>query len=161
GVDYRIPEDALQTQTAADTAEQLAEKIRERYAEIEAAVGAETMREIERQVLLGVIDMSWRENLYAMDGLRDATRFRGYAQKDPLQEYKKEGFALFGATLERIALETVQRLLHIEPDFLARQQEAMEQARAMEARMRAQMQFSAPGGPESSATAAPRFSAPQ
>jgi preprotein translocase subunit SecA len=165
GVDYRIPEEGRQGQTAADTAEQIAELIKARYAEIEAAVGSETMRDVERQVLLGVIDMAWREHLHAMDGLRDATRFRGYAQKDPLQEYKKEGFALFGAALERIALETIQRLLHIDPDFLARQQEAMRQARLAEARMRANLQFSAPGEPggglQTSATAAPSFSAPQ
>jgi preprotein translocase subunit SecA len=98
-------------------------------------------------VLLGVIDHAWREHLYAMDHLRDATRFRGYAQKDPLQEYKKEGFALFGSTLERIAQEVVQRLLHIDPDFLLRQQEALRRAREMELRMRQAMQFSAPGEP--------------
>jgi preprotein translocase subunit SecA len=105
------------------------------------------MREIERQVLLGVIDHAWREHLHAMDHLRDATRFRGYAQKDPLQEYKKEGFVLFGATLEKVALETAQRILHIDPDFLLRQQEAMRRAREMEIRMRQAMQFSAPGEP--------------
>ena len=79
-----------------------------------------------------------------MDHLRDATRFRGYAQKDPLQEYKKEGFAMFATTLERIAMDVTQRILHIDPDFLKRQQEAMVQAREQEqARMR-QMQFSSP-----------------
>jgi preprotein translocase subunit SecA len=168
GVDYRIAPENLQTQSVAETAEQVAEALKARYAEIEGAVGAETMRDIERQVLLGVIDLVWREHLYAMDGLRDATRFRGYAQKDPLQEYKKEGFALFGAALERIALETIQRLLHIDPDFLARQAEAMRQARELENRRRAQMQFSAPGEPGSgpqtssvSSTAVPSFSSPQ
>jgi preprotein translocase subunit SecA len=167
-IDYSIPAESLQTQNAADTAEQIAEAIKARYAEIEAAIGSEAMRDIERQVLLGVIDMAWREHLYAMDGLRDATRFRGYAQKDPLQEYKKEGFSLFGAALERIALETIQRLLHIDPDFLARQQQAMQQAREQDARMRAQLQFSAPGEPGGgvqsggmSATPAPQFSSPQ
>jgi preprotein translocase subunit SecA len=79
-----------------------------------------------------------------MDHLRDATRFRGYAQKDPLQEYKKEGFEMFETTLERIAMEVIQRILHIDPDFLKRQQEAMIRARELEiARMR-QMEFSAP-----------------
>jgi preprotein translocase subunit SecA len=168
GIDYQIPPEGLQGQTAAETAEQISERIKERYAQIEAGVGPEILRDIERQVLLGVIDHSWREHLYAMDGLRDATRFRGYAQKDPLQEYKKEGFAMFGGTLERIALETVQRLLHIDPEFLARQQEAMRQAQEQEARRRRQMQFIAPGEPGEapqtsgpSATAVPQFSAPQ
>jgi len=171
-IDYTIPQESLQTLGAEEIAEQIAEAIKARYAEIETALGSETMRDIERQVLLGVIDLAWREHLYAMDGLRDATRFRGYAQKDPLQEYKKEGFALFGAALERIAAETVQRLLHIDPDFLVRQQQAMIQAREQEARLRAQLQFSAPGEPGGgvgqgapqggmSSTPIPQFSAPQ
>jgi preprotein translocase subunit SecA len=163
GVEFRI--ENLQ-QGAAETAEQLAELIKARYARIEAAIGSETMRDIERQVLLGVIDQSWREHLYAMDGLRDATRYRGYAQKDPLQEYKKEGFVMFGNTLERIALETVTRLLHIDPEYLARQREAFRQAQEQEERRRRQMQFTAPGepgqGPQSmQATQGPVFSAPQ
>jgi len=171
-IDFSIPEESRQLLTAADIAEQISAAVKARYAEIEVAIGTETMRDIERQVLLGVIDMAWREHLYAMDGLRDATRFRGYAQKDPLQEYKKEGFALFGAALERIALETIQRLLHIDPDFLVRQQQAMIQAREQEARMRAQLQFSAPGEPGGgvqqigaqggmSSTPIPQFSSPQ
>jgi len=86
---------------------------------------------------------------------------------------------MFEGTLERIALETVQRLLHIDPEFLARQQEAMRQAQEQEARRRRQMQFSAPGEPGEapqitvgngapapqgfslSATQAPVFSSPQ
>ena len=146
-IDYRIPDEMLHHQTADETVEQLTTKVQEKYAEIETAVGSEDMREIERQVLLGVIDHSWREHLYAMDGLRDSTRYRGYAQKDPLQEYKKEGFAMFGAMMERAAGEVTQRILHIDPDFLARQQEAARRAREAELRMRQSMQFSAPGEP--------------
>jgi preprotein translocase subunit SecA len=88
-----------------------------------------------------------------MDHLRDATRFRGYAQKDPLQEYKKEGFALFGTTLERIAMEVTQRILHIDPDFLKRQQEAMLRAREMEIQRMRQMQLSMPSEPGGSPAA--------
>jgi preprotein translocase subunit SecA len=143
-VDYAIVDDVLHYQTAEQTVEQVIAKCKEKYASIEAGLGSEQLREIERQVLLGVIDQLWREHLYGMDSLRDATRFRGYAQKDPLQEYKKEGFAMFAATLERIAMDVAQRILHIDPDFLKRQQEAMIRAREMEmARMR-QMQFSSP-----------------
>jgi len=143
-IDYAIVDDVLHYQTAEQTVEQVIAKCKEKYAAIEAGLGSEQLREIERQVLLGVIDHLWREHLYAMDHLRDATRFRGYAQKDPLQEYKKEGFAMFATTLERIAMDVTQRILHIDPDFLKRQQEAMVHAREQEqARMR-QMQFSSP-----------------
>ncbi len=146
-LDYRISEDAIHHQTTDETMDELAGRLREKYAAIEQSIGSESMRAIERQVLLGVIDHAWREHLYAMDHLRDATRFRGYAQKDPLQEYKQEGFALFGATLERVALDTAQRIMHIDPNFLQRQQEAQRRAREVEQRMRQAMQFSAPGEP--------------
>ena len=146
-IDYAIAADVLHYQTADDTVDQVIELAKKKYAEIEGAVGSDTLREIERQVLLGVIDHLWREHLYAMDHLRDATRFRGYAQKDPLQEYKKEGFAMFATTLERIAMDVTQRIMHIDPDFLRRQQEAMIQAREQElARMR-QAQFIQPSEP--------------
>jgi preprotein translocase subunit SecA len=84
-----------------------------------------------------------------MDQLREATRFRGYAQRDPLSEYKKDGFALFESTMERIAVEAATRVLHIDPDFIKKQQEAMERQREMEARMREAMQFGfqQPGAP--------------
>ncbi len=143
-VDYRIPDEGLSSQTAEATVEEVSALARQNYERIEADLGSEQMREIERQVLLSVIDHIWREHLYAMDHLRDATRFRGYAQRDPLQEYKKEGFALFGTTLDRIALEVTQRILHIDPGFLRRQQEAMVRAREIELMRRRQAQLSGP-----------------
>ncbi|HKP94864.1 MAG TPA: preprotein translocase subunit SecA [Fibrobacteria bacterium] len=162
-LDYAIAEDALHYQSTEQTLDQVVELAKKKYAAIEAAIGSGQLREIERQVLLGVIDHLWREHLYAMDHLRDATRFRGYAQKDPLQEYKKEGFAMFATTLERIAMDVSQRILHIDPDFLKRQQEAMIRAREMElARMR-QMEFSMPAEPGGGVQAGqpPQGAAPQ
>ena len=146
-VDYKIPDDMLHHQTADETAQQVVDLVKARYAEIEEAVGSEQLREVERQVLLGVIEHLWREHLYAMDGLRDSTRYRGYAQKDPLQEYKKEGFAMFGDMMGRAASDVTQRILHIDPDFLARQQESARRGREAELRMRQSLQFSAPGEP--------------
>ncbi len=143
-VEYKIPEEGLSSQTAEATVDEVAALARENYERIEKDIGSEQLREIERQVLLSVIDHIWREHLYAMDHLRDATRFRGYAQRDPLQEYKKEGFALFGTTLDRIALEVAQRILHIDPDFIRRQQEAMVRARELELLRRRQAQLSGP-----------------
>jgi len=155
GIDYKIPEEMLQHQTSAETIEQVTEQVRARYARIEESVGSEKLREIERQILLAVIDHSWREHLYAMDGLRDSTRYRGYAQKDPLQEYKKEGFVMFGSMMEDVALEVSQRILHIDPDFLQKQQEAARRAREAEIRLRQSLQFSAPGEPGGAIAAAP------
>jgi len=147
GIDYKVPEEMLQHQTVDETIDQVTAQVRARYAAIEEAVGSAQLREIERQILLAVIDHSWREHLYAMDGLRDSTRYRGYAQKDPLQEYKKEGFVMFGSMMEDVALEVAQRILHIDPDFLQKQQEAARKAREAEIRMRQSLQFSAPGEP--------------
>jgi preprotein translocase subunit SecA len=162
-LDYSIPEDAIRYQNAETTLDQVSELAAKKYAAIETSIGSEQLREIERQVLLGVIDHLWREHLYAMDHLRDATRFRGYAQKDPLQEYKKEGFALFGSTLERIAMEVTQRILHIDPDFLRKQQEAILKSREIELQRMRQMQFSMPaepgGAPQQTAPAAVAVSA--
>ncbi|MEO6096926.1 MAG: preprotein translocase subunit SecA [Fibrobacteria bacterium] len=162
-LDYTIAEDVLHYQNAETTLDQVSELAAKKYAAIESAIGSEQLREIERQVLLGVIDHLWREHLYAMDHLRDATRFRGYAQKDPLQEYKKEGFAMFATTLERIAMDVSQRILHIDPAFLKRQQEAILQAREIEMQRMRQMEFSMPGEPEGGVSAPdprPQGSAP-
>ncbi len=146
-VDYAIPEADLHATTAEAAVDQVIELAKAKYARIEEGLGSEQLREIERQVLLGVIDHLWREHLHSMDHLRDATRFRGYAQKDPLQEYKKEGFAMFAATLERVAMEVATRILHIDPDFIKKQQEAILKAREIEIQRMRQMQFSAPEGP--------------
>jgi preprotein translocase subunit SecA len=152
-IDFKVAEEEKQTLTAEAALDRVIEQAKLQYAAIEETLGSETLREVERQVLLGVIDNVWREHLHAMDHLRDSTRFRGYAQKDPLTEYKKEGFALFAGCLERIAHETAARIMHIDPDFLKRQQQAMQQAREMEAKMRQSLQFS--GAVD--ATSVPRF----
>ena len=154
-IDYSIPDESLHHQTADDTVDQVIELAKKQYVHIETSIGSETLREIERQVLLGVIDHLWREHLHAMDHLRDATRFRGYAQKDPLQEYKKEGFAMFAVTLERIAMDVTQRILHIDPEFLRKQQDAMEQARRQEMERMRQLQFTMPSGQLSAPGAPP------
>ena len=154
-IDYSIPDDVLHYQSADDTVNAVIELAKKKYLIIEEAIGSETLREIERQVLLGVIDHLWREHLYAMDHLRDATRFRGYAQKDPLQEYKKEGFAMFATTLERIAMDVTTRILHIDPDFLRRQQEAIIQAREQEIARMQQIQLSGPSEPQGAIGSAP------
>ena len=67
--------------------------------------GAETMRAIEKQVLLQTIDQNWREHLVTLDHLRSVVGFRGYAQRDPLNEYKSEAFQLFEALLNRLRVE--------------------------------------------------------
>ncbi len=80
----------------------------------EAEVGAENMRELERQVLLSVLDRKWREHLYEMDYLREGIGLRAYSQRDPLVEYQREGFDMFNAMKEGIREETVGFLFNLE-----------------------------------------------
>ena len=69
------------------------------------------MRKIESFVYLQIIDQAWKEHLLAMDALKDSVRLRGYGQRDPLQEYKKEAFNLFALLVSRIEDETTLTLL--------------------------------------------------
>ncbi len=80
----------------------------------EAELGSEVARELERRVLLSVLDRKWREHLYEMDYLREGIGLRAYSQRDPLVEYQREGFDMFAAMKEGIREETVGFLFHIE-----------------------------------------------
>ncbi|MBZ4020924.1 preprotein translocase subunit SecA [Rhodobacter sp. TJ_12] len=79
------------------------------------AFGADTMRQIEKQVLLQTIDAKWREHLVTLEHLRSVVGFRGYAQRDPLSEYKTEAFQLFETMLDGLRVEVTKRLGQIRP----------------------------------------------
>jgi len=80
-----------------------------------AQFGPETMRMIEKQVLLQIIDGKWREHLLTLEHLRSVVGFRGYAQRDPLNEYKNEAFQLFESMLDGLRSDVTQRLAQIRP----------------------------------------------
>ena len=84
------------------------------YDEKEAQAGAEQMRRIEKEVMLFTLDSHWKEHLAAMDYLRQGIHLRGYAQKNPKQEYKREAFERFSAMLDAIKLEVVQILCRLQ-----------------------------------------------
>ena len=88
----------------------LYELFKETYARREAEFGSETMREIERVVMLRVVDEYWMDNIDAMDDLKQGIRLRAYGQTDPVVAYKREGFAMFDAMIGAIREETVRRL---------------------------------------------------
>ncbi|MGZ0027899.1 preprotein translocase subunit SecA [Stenotrophomonas sp. S4] len=98
-------------------AEAIATKVQERvnqhFAEKEAGLGEETMRALEKHVMLTVLDQSWKEHLARMDYLRQGIYLRGYAQKQPKQEYKKEAFELFSDMLENVKREVVTLLARV------------------------------------------------
>ncbi len=79
----------------------------------EAELGAETMREVERQVMLRIIDQRWREHLYEMDHLREGIHLRAIGQRDPATEWKREGFELFGQLDELIARDFLRYVMRI------------------------------------------------
>jgi preprotein translocase subunit SecA len=79
----------------------------------EAQLGPETMRSLEKHIMLTVLDKSWKEHLASMDYLRQGIHLRGYAQKQPKQEYKKEAFELFSSMLEKVKLEVVTILSRV------------------------------------------------
>jgi len=84
------------------------------YDRREAELGADAMRELERRVVLSVLDRKWREHLYEMDYLRDGIGLRAMAQRDPLIEYQREGFDLFHAMMDGIKEESVGYLFNLE-----------------------------------------------
>jgi preprotein translocase subunit SecA len=84
------------------------------YDRRESEVGAEVMRELERQVILSVLDRKWREHLYEMDYLREGIYLRAYSQRDPLVEYQREGFDMFAAMMDGIKAEVVGYLFNLE-----------------------------------------------
>ena len=84
------------------------------YDRREAELGAEIMRELERRVVLSVLDRKWRENLYEMDYLREGIGLRAYSQRDPLVEYQREGFDMFSAMMDAIKEESVGFLFNLD-----------------------------------------------
>src|SRR5690606_8951561 len=83
------------------------------FAEKEAQLGEETARALEKHIMLNVLDQSWKEHLARMDYLRQGIHLRGYAQKQPKQEYKKEAFELFSEMLENVKRQVVTLLARV------------------------------------------------
>ncbi len=89
------------------------EELIKEYNDKEELISSEEMRNLERQILLQIVDMHWREHLKNMDYLRDAVGLRGYGQRDPLVEYKKVSFDEFEDMVRRIQEDTVASIYHI------------------------------------------------
>jgi preprotein translocase subunit SecA len=94
--------------------ERIADAVNENYAEKEQAVGPSVLRQFEKAVMLQNLDGHWKEHLAAMDHLRQGIHLRGYAQKNPKQEYKKESFELFSEMLESLKVDVVKLLSKVQ-----------------------------------------------
>ena len=89
--------------------------VKRRYEEKEEAVDTDILRRVERDVMLQIVDTQWKDHLYSLDHLKEGIGLRGYAQKDPLVEYKRESFTLFQAMKDRIDSEMVRYLWRLRP----------------------------------------------
>ncbi|CUH64907.1 preprotein translocase subunit SecA [Thalassovita gelatinovora] len=118
-------------------AERLEEEADKSMAAKAEAFGADTMRQIEKQILLQTIDAKWREHLLTLEHLRSVVGFRGYAQRDPLNEYKTESFQLFESMLDGLREDVTLKLGQIRPMTEEEQQQMMQQMAAQQAAMQA------------------------
>jgi preprotein translocase subunit SecA len=125
--------DGDQAALSAETLKrELIDDVHRAYDERETALGSEVMRELERRVLLSVLDRKWREHLYEMDYLRAGIHLRAMANRDPVVEYQREGFDMFNAMLDGIKEESVGFLFNLEVKT-AEEQEAEAAAKQAEA----------------------------
>lgn len=96
-------------------AELISTKAKEYYEEKEQEIGEDILRQVERYVMLQSLDYLWKDHLLNMDHLREGIGLRGYAQKDPLHEYKREGFETFSSMMSRYNEEVCQKLYKVQP----------------------------------------------
>lgn len=119
--------------------ERIMQNAMDAYGRKEEVVGIEMMRNFEKGVMLQTLDSLWKEHLAAMDYLRQGIHLRGYAQKDPKQEYKRESFAMFASMLESLKYEVVSVLSKVQVR-MPEEVEAMEEQRREEAERLARQQ---------------------
>ena len=122
------------------------------YRDKESIAGSEALRQFEKQLMLQILDQHWKDHLHQMDQLRQGIHLRGYAQKNPKQEYKREAFALFENMLESVKRETIRVLSQVQvrsaeevaelENQRIQQQEALRELQSRQAQMREQMQAS-------------------
>ena len=98
-----------------------------KYAEKTASVEPQAMRQFERAIMLQSVDSHWREHLAALDHLRQGIHLRGYAQKNPKQEYKREAFELFAAMLDSVKLEVTRIVMNVQIQSPEQLEQAAEQ----------------------------------
>jgi preprotein translocase subunit SecA len=129
---------------------------RERYAEREEEVGASTLREIERRVILNVVDRIWREHLYEMDHLREGIGLRAVGQRDPLVEYQREAYDAFSVLMARVKEEAVGYFFNFPVENLEPQQQRRDESpRAASSKIRLSSAASPQVSPRVAASQAP------
>src|SRR2546425_1046032 len=114
GIDMKAADADPGTLSHDQLADAATEAVKKRYEEKEKQFGADLMRWLERRIILDVVDSQWKDHLLSLDHLKEGIGLRGYAQKDPIVEFKKEVFTLFEDMMARIDNETIRYLFHIQ-----------------------------------------------
>ncbi len=97
-----------------DFLEKIRSFVKEKYKEQDEVNGAETQRQLEKIILLQIVDTHWKDHLLSMDHLKEGIGLRGYGQKNPLNEYKREGFELFRSMIETVKMQTISSLMRVQ-----------------------------------------------
>jgi preprotein translocase subunit SecA len=112
------------------------------YAEQEERIGLEGMRYLERVIFLQMVDTYWKEHLLNMDHLKEGIGLRGYGQKNPLNEYKREGFEMFANMIETVKQQTLTTLFRVQ---IAKEEDVDREALEKRKRQQAEMRLSRGG----------------
>lgn len=127
-------------------AELIYDKVHSEYEEREALIGADTMRDIERRVVLATMDRKWREHLYEMDYLKDGIGLRGMGQRDPLVEYQREGYQMYNSMVDSIKEEGIHLLFNLDLEAVAH---ADEEDSQLDGHDDGELEYSSPADPDS------------
>jgi preprotein translocase subunit SecA len=134
------------TLSSKELEDALVERAHQVYDAKEAVFGVKAARFQERMIMLQIVDSHWKDHLFAMDHLKEGIGLRGYGQRDPLVEYKKESFTLFEDLMSRIEDDTIRYLFLLQPVDEQKQAEEAERRRRRQQMMLEQQQAAASGG---------------
>jgi preprotein translocase subunit SecA len=129
GFDYRAEGIEPDQMGSNELGEALVAKAHEKYDDKETAIGSAPMRYHERMLMLQIVDTHWKDHLLAMDHLKEGINLRGYGQRDPLVEYKKESYVMFEDLMNRIEEDTLRFLFLLQPVEEKKQAEQVERRR--------------------------------
>jgi preprotein translocase subunit SecA len=133
-------------------AEKLSETVRVLYEEKEKRFGPKYMRFQERMIMLQVLDMQWKDHLWSLDHLKEGIGLRGYGQRDPLIEYKRESFDMFEDLRSRIEEETIRYLYLFEPEAISREEQDARERERRKSQREQNLVYSAGDSPSAAPT---------
>jgi preprotein translocase subunit SecA len=140
GIDLKAVGIDPTTMTHAELSDAIVAAVKQRYEDKEVQFGSEMMRWLERRVILDRVDTQWKDHLLTLDHLKEGIGLRGYGQKDPLVEFKREAFTLFEELMGRIDAETVRYLFLLQP---AKPEDQAKEIERRQRRQQQQMQYQA------------------